>query len=83
MGLQKLKINKLYAIIGGSVGGGLAWELAALKPDLATHLIPVATDWKATDWLIANCHIQDAILNHSNTPLEDARMHAMTLYRTP
>ncbi len=83
IGLDKLNITKLFAVIGGSVGGGLAWELAALKPKLIEHLIPVATDWKSTDWLIANCHIQDAILNNSNKPIEDARMHAMTLYRTP
>ena len=83
LGLQHLLINKLFAIIGGSVGGGIAWELAVLNPDLATHIIPIATDWKVTDWLIANCHIQDAILNNSSKPLEDARMHAMTLYRTP
>ena len=83
LGLEQLKIDKLFAAIGGSVGGGIAWELAALKPSLIEHLIPVATDWKSTDWLIANCHIQDAILNHSSDPLADARMHAMTLYRTP
>lgn len=82
-GLQLLNINRLYALIGGSVGGGIAWELAALKPDLIEHLIPIACDWKSTDWVIANCHVQEAILNHSNQPLADARMHAMTLYRTP
>ncbi|MFC0603533.1 alpha/beta fold hydrolase [Winogradskyella pulchriflava] len=82
-GLEKLEIEQLFAVIGGSVGGGIAWELAALKPNLIEHLIPIATDWKSTDWLIANCHIQDAILNHSSDPLADARMHAMTLYRTP
>ena len=83
IGLESLRIHKLFAVIGGSVGGGIAWELAALKPNLVQHLIPVASDWKSTDWLIANCHIQDAILNHSSAPLADARMHAMTLYRTP
>lgn len=83
LGLEQLKINKLFAIIGGSVGGGIAWEMALLKPNLAAHVIPVATDWKATDWLIANCYIQEVILNNSNQPLVDARMHAMTLYRTP
>ena len=83
LGLEQLKIAQLFAVIGGSVGGAIAWELAALKPNLIAHLIPVATDWKSTDWLIANCHIQDAILNHSSEPLADARMHAMTLYRTP
>jgi homoserine O-acetyltransferase len=83
IGLEVLQINQLFAVIGGSVGGGIAWELAALKPNVIDHLIPIASDWKSTDWLIANCHIQDSILNHSNTPLADARMHAMTLYRTP
>lgn len=83
LGLELLKIEHLFAVIGGSVGGGIAWELAALKPSLIEHLIPIATDWKSTDWIIANCHIQDAILNHSSQPLADARMHAMTLYRTP
>ena len=81
--LEQLKINSLFAVIGGSVGGGLAWELAVLRPNLIEHLIPVAADWKSTDWLIANCHIQEQLLNNSSQPLVDARMHAMSLYRTP
>lgn len=83
LGLKQLNIHHLFAVIGGSVGGGIAWELAARNPDLCEHLIPVACDWKSTDWVIANCHIQDAILNNSKVPLADARMHAMTMYRTP
>jgi len=83
LAIEQLEIKNLFAVIGGSVGGGIAWELAALKPRLIQHLIPVATDWKSTDWVIANCYIQDAILNNSSQPLVDARMHAMTLYRTP
>lgn len=83
LAIDQLEITTLFAVLGGSVGGGIAWELAALKPQLIQHLIPIATDWKSTDWVIANCHIQDAILNNSSQPLVDARMHAMTLYRTP
>ena len=83
LGLEHLNINTLFAVIGGSVGGGIAWELASLKPNLFEHVIPIATDWKSTDWLIANCYIQDNILNNSSKPLSDARIHAMTLYRTP
>ncbi|EGV43452.2 bifunctional aspartate kinase/homoserine dehydrogenase I [Bizionia argentinensis JUB59] len=83
LGLQKLQIESLFAVIGGSLGGGIAWEMLAIKPDLATHFIPVASDWKATDWLIANCQIQEQFLVNSCNPVHDARMHAMMCYRTP
>ncbi len=82
-GLKQLKINRLFAIIGGSLGGGIAWEMAALNPNLTEHLIPVASDWKSTDWLIANCQIQEQFLINSKQPVHDARMHAMLCYRTP
>ncbi len=82
-GLRLLKIAKLYAMIGGSLGGGIAWEMAALDTNLAEHLIPVASDWKSTDWLIANCQIQEQFLTNSKQPVHDARMHAMLCYRTP
>jgi homoserine O-acetyltransferase/O-succinyltransferase len=82
-GLEILKIDQLYAIIGGSVGGGIAWEMIALEPKIAQHLVPIATDWKSTDWLIANCFLQEQILNNSSRPIQDARIHAMLCYRTP
>ncbi len=82
-GLEILKIEQLYAIIGGSVGGGIAWEMVGLNPKVTNHLIPVASDWKATDWLIANCFLQEQILQNSSKPIEDARIHAMLCYRSP
>lgn len=81
--LDKLDIADLFAIVGGSIGGALAWEIAVLRPHLTEHVVPIATDLKATDWVIANCKVQDQILNNSATPVSDARMHAMTFYRTP
>lgn len=82
-GLEILNVECLFAVIGGSLGGGIAWEMAALKPDKIKNLIPIATDWKATDWVIANVLVQDQILNNSDDPISDARIHAMLLYRTP
>ena len=81
--LEELKIDKLHSIIGGSLGGGIAWEMAVLNPAITTHLIPVAADWKSSDWLIANCLVQDQILNNSSNPIHDARLHAMLCYRSP
>src|SRR5690606_17839662 len=82
-GLELLGITRLYAIIGGSLGGGIAWEMAVLSPHLTENLVPVASDWKSTDWLIANCQIQEQFLINSKQPVHDARMHAMLCYRTP
>jgi len=82
-GLQLLKIDKLYAILGCSIGGALTWHIAVNQPDLAIHIIPVAAHHTANDWVLANCNVQEAILNNSSAPIEDARRHAMTFYRTP
>ncbi|URM38295.1 alpha/beta fold hydrolase [Flavobacterium anhuiense] len=82
-GIKALHIEKLFAVIGGSVGGGIAWEILALEPNITENLIPIASDWKSTDWLIANCFLQEQILNNSSKPIEDARIHAMLCYRSP
>lgn len=81
--LKQLGVQRLFALIGGSIGGGIAWEMAAQAPQLAERLIPIAADWKASDWILANTFIQKQILEHSSNPLRDARQHAMLLYRNP
>ena len=81
--IENLGFSRIFAALGGTIGGALLWELAVLKPDLIEHLIPIATDLRATDWVIAQCRVQEAILNNSKDPVKDARMHAMTIYRNP
>ena len=81
--LDKLGIDKLYAAIGGSIGGALVWEMGASFPELIENLIPVACDWKTSSWVLANTLLQDRILHSSKNPLQDARIHAMMCYRTP
>lgn len=82
-GLDALNITQLYAVIGGSLGGAIAWEMAFQKPNLAKYIFPIATDFQSSDWLIGQCHVQENILLHSAQPIQDARKHAMFLYRTP
>lgn len=82
-GLRLLGVESVYTIIGASLGGGVAWTLAMLAPSLATQLIPVACDYRASDWLLAQTLVQQNILDHSTNPIEDARIHAMLCYRSP
>lgn len=81
--LDHLKLDSVYAIIGSSLGGGIAWEMLALKPEITKYLIPIASDWKSTAWIIGMTGIQDDILNNSSQPIHDARKMAMLFYRTP
>jgi homoserine O-acetyltransferase len=81
--LQLLNISFIDLGIGGSIGGALLWEMLAQQPELFGTIVPIAADWKATDWVIACCHIQELILSTSSKPVEVARQHAMTFYRSP
>ena len=79
--LKNLKIKKIHSIIGGSIGGGLVWEMGLQAPDYFENLIPIAADYKASDWLISNTYLQDLILKNSKNPVFDARVNAMLSYR--
>lgn len=82
-GLEFLNIAKLHTIIGGSIGGAIGWEMLAIKADLAENFIPIACDYKTSDWLHAQCLVQQFLLNQIEEPLQKARLHAMLCYRTP
>ena len=82
-GLHELKVEKLFALIGGSVGGSIGWEMLSIKNDLADKFIPIATDFKTSDWLHSQCLVQKFLLESEDKPLEKARIHAMLCYRTP
>jgi homoserine O-acetyltransferase len=83
LALQEMKIEKLHAAIGSSLGGGIAWEMAVLFPELIENLVPIAADWWASDWILGHNRVQLQILENSKKPLHDARMMAMLFYRTP
>ena len=69
LGLKQLNVPHLFALIGGSLGGGIAWEMAVLFPDMIENLVPVASDWKASDWILAHNKTQLQILSNSSKQL--------------
>ena len=81
--LKNLGVRKVHSLIGGSIGGGLVWEMGLLDEKFFENLIPVAADYKASDWLISNTYFQNLILKNSKNPIFDARVHAMLSYRNP
>ena len=81
--LKNLGVKKVHSLIGGSIGGGLVWEMGLLDENFFENLIPVAADYKASDWLISNTYFQNLILKNSKNPVFDARLHAMLSYRNP
>ncbi len=83
LSLEKQAITNIFAAIGGSLGGGIVWEMAALQPKFIEYIIPIAADWKATDWLMGQCFVQEQIVINTNYSLEDVRKMAMLFYRTP
>ena len=82
-GLQLLNVTKLHILIGGSLGGAIGWEMLAINHDLTENFIPIACDYKTSDWLHAQCLVQEFLLTQSDEPLQKARIHAMLCYRTP
>jgi len=80
--IKQLGIDRTFAATGAPLGGGIAWEMACLYPELIENLIPIACDWKATDWIIANNRVQQQILANSSKPLQDVRMFSMLFFRT-
>jgi len=80
--LREIGVDRLYASIGGSLGGAISWELGLYKPDFIEHLIPIACDYKSTDWILAHTFVQENILKHQDG-LKIARQMAMLFYRTP
>jgi len=83
LGLERIGVKKLFTIIGGSLGGCIGWEMLGIKKDLSQNFIPIASDWKTSDWLYSQCLVQNFLLSHSEEPLKKARIHSMLTYRTP
>lgn len=81
--LERLGIERVFAGIGPSLGGGILWEMALVRPGLFGTIIPVAADWKSSDWIIAHNHVQEQLLEQGEGGMRLARQMAMLFYRSP
>lgn len=94
--LERLGFQRVYAIIGGSMGGMLALEWAVMFPGFAQKCIPIATGTTLSALSMAmneigrQSIIQDPLWNNGNydpergpeVGLSIARMVGMVSYRT-
>ncbi len=83
LALKELKIQQLFAVIGGSLGGGITWHLATQYPKLFKKVVPFATHYQASDWVIGMSKIQRELLKIEKDPVQTARKMALLFYRTP
>jgi homoserine O-acetyltransferase/O-succinyltransferase len=95
LALQKLQVRKLFAVIGGSLGGMQALEWGLLYPDFVKKLVVLAVTPTLSDYGIAYNHIAEQAIKRdpawsngyyaTNLPLqglEIARMVGMVTYRS-
>jgi homoserine O-acetyltransferase len=83
LALRELQIERLFAVIGGSLGGGITWHLATQYPELFKKVVPFATHYQASDWVIGMSKIQRELLKIEKDPVQTARKMALLFYRTP
>jgi len=95
MALNQMNVSKLYAVIGGSLGGMQALEWGLIYPDFVEKMVSLAVTPTLSDYGIAYNHIaeqaitRDPAWQNGNYPspiplqgLEIARMIGMVTYRS-
>jgi homoserine O-acetyltransferase/O-succinyltransferase len=76
-----LQIDEIYLLLGGSMGGQQAMEMAIEKPEAVKNLVLLATNAKHSPWGIAFNETQRMALENCVDGLEVARAIAMLSYR--
>ncbi|MBN1968514.1 MAG: alpha/beta fold hydrolase [Candidatus Delongbacteria bacterium] len=82
--LYKLGIIKLKAIVGGSIGGMIGWEISLTFPNFVENLIAVGSCLKTSDFVYGHCQVQDSIFNNAVDEKQNlalCRSLAMLFYR--
>lgn len=88
LALEKLGIDRVHTVIGGSVGGMVSLCLSVLEPQMFERVIPIASNEAAGPWIIGWNHIaRRLVLSDPDWPdsarsgVSLAREIAMMTYR--
>jgi homoserine O-acetyltransferase len=82
LALDSLGIDAVSLLAGGSLGGMITLCLAALAPERFSTVVPIATDVRATPWVLGWNHVgRQAILADPEGGLGRARQLAHLSYR--
>jgi homoserine O-acetyltransferase len=81
--LDALGIAEVALVVGGSLGGMVALEVALVRPDAVRHVMPIAAPAATGPMAIAWNHIQVELIDRlGDAGLALARELAMTTYRS-
>lgn len=81
--LDALGIERLALVVGGSLGGMVAYEVALERPASAAHVMPIAAPAATGPMAIAWNHLQAQLIDRLGLEgLALARQLAMTTYRS-
>jgi homoserine O-acetyltransferase/O-succinyltransferase len=81
--LDALGIDRLALVVGGSLGGMVALEVALERPESVDHVVPIAAPAATGPMAIAWNRIQTTLIDElGDRGLELARQLAMTTYRS-
>lgn len=81
--LDALGVDRLTLVVGGSLGGMVAQEVALARPDAVDHVMPIAAPAQIGALAQGWNHIQRQMLElDADRGLELARQLAMTTYRS-
>lgn len=83
LALDRLGIDQVDAVLGGSLGGTIALCLAALAPERVRKVVPIAACEASSAWILGWNHVARQLLTSfdGDRGLELARQLAMLTYR--
>lgn len=79
--LDALELSKIHTLVGGSLGGAIAWEMWRLRPEIFEQLICIGAHPFTDPWIKGVTYLQKELLKNNANGYEQARMWSMLFYR--